>query len=146
VRLVLVSSTVCFGRTFMVFPRIFEARSTHVHRLLLDTHHPAVFPAVIRPWCWKLQSCRSPKLGAWSSRARAPLLSDCACRPRSAFSGWAWRRPGSTATDLLLVASGCGACSHSGEAASLFHCRQLFRVFCLCVVYSSCYYVQFAYV
>jgi hypothetical protein len=106
----LVSSTVCFGWTFTVFPQIFEARSTHVSWLLLDTCHPAAFPADFRPWCQKLRSCRSPELGAWSSCARAPLLSNCVCRPCFTFSGRAWRRLGSTAMDLLLGASSCGAC------------------------------------
>jgi hypothetical protein len=62
VRLALVSLTVCFGRTFTVFPRIFEARSTHVRWVLLDTRHPAAFLAVFRPWCQKLRSCGSPEL------------------------------------------------------------------------------------
>jgi hypothetical protein len=135
-----VSSTVCSGRTFMVFPRIFEARSTHVRRLLVDTGHPAVFPAVFRPCCQKLRSCWSSKLGAWPSRARASLFSFCACRPRSTFSGRAWRRLGSTATDLLLGVSGCNACPTCAvtpvKPSPYSTAGEFFRVFCLYVVYS----------
>jgi len=135
-----VSSTVCSGRTFMVFPWIFEARSTHVRRLLVDTCYPAVFPAVFRPCCRKLRLCRSSEFGAWPSRARVSLFSVCACRPRSTFSGRAWRRLGSTATDLLLGASGCGPCPTRAvtpvKPPPYSTAGEFFRIFCLCVVYS----------
>jgi hypothetical protein len=135
-----VSSTVCSGRTFMVFPWIFEAKSTHVRQLLVDTHHPAVFPAVFRPCCRKLRSCWSSELGAWPSCARASLFSVCACWPRSTFSGRAWGRLGSTTTDLLLGASGCGACPTRAitpvKPPPYSTADNFLRVFCLCVVYS----------
>jgi len=87
----LVSSTVCFGWIFIVFFSDFEARSTHVRRLLLDTRHPATFPVVFRPCYRKHRSCQLPVLSAWPSRARGSSLSDCAWKPRSTFSGRAWR-------------------------------------------------------
>jgi hypothetical protein len=105
-----VSSTACFWPDFLGFSLIFEAKSTHVRRLLVDTRYPAEVPAVFRPGCWKLRSCRSLELGAWPSRARASLFSICACRPRSALFGRAWRRLGFPALDLRPGASGCGAC------------------------------------
>jgi len=89
----------------------FEARSTHIRRLLLDTRHSAAFPVVFRPYRRKYWSCVSPELGAWSLRARESLLSNCAWRSCSAFAGRAWLCLGSTASNLLLGASGVGACS-----------------------------------
>jgi len=59
-----VSSTVCFGSILSVFSFDFEARSTHIRRLLLDTRHLAAFPVVFRPFCQKYGSCGLPKLGA----------------------------------------------------------------------------------
>jgi len=85
----LVSLTLCFGQILSVFSSIFEAISTHICQLLLDTRHPAAFPVVFRLYCRKYWSCGSPELGAWSSRARESLLSNCTWRPRSAFSGHA---------------------------------------------------------
>jgi len=69
--------TLAFKAKFF-FLSDFEAKSTHIHRLLLDTRHPAVFPVVFRPYCRKYRPRGSPEIGAWSSRARESLRSDCA--------------------------------------------------------------------
>jgi len=126
---------------FHCFSRIFEAKSAHVCQLLLDTRYLAVFPVVLRPCCRKHRSCRSLELSTWSSRTREPLLSDCASRPRSAFSGRAWQRLGSTASDLLLGASGGSTCptrtATLAKSASLLHYQRLFLgcflPLCLCI-------------
>jgi len=76
----------------------------------VDTRYPAEVPAVFRPGCWKIQSCRSSEFGSWPSRARTSLLIIRACRSHFALCGRAWRRLGSPASDLRPGASGCGAC------------------------------------
>jgi hypothetical protein len=72
--------------------------------------------------------------------ARASLFSVCACRPRFALSGRAWRRLGSPTTDLLQGASGCGACPTRAvtpvKLPPYSTAGDFFRVFCLCVVFS----------
>jgi hypothetical protein len=107
---------------------------------MVDTRYPAEVPAVFRPGCRKLWSCRSSELSAWPSRARASLFSVCMCRPRSALSGRAWRLLGSSATDLLPGASGCGACPTRAvtpvKLPPYSTAGDFSRVFCLCVVFS----------
>jgi predicted MFS family arabinose efflux permease len=68
-----------FGRILSVFFFSgFEAKSTHIRRFLLDTRHLAAFPVAFHPYRQKYWSRASPELGAWSSRAKESLLSDCA--------------------------------------------------------------------
>jgi hypothetical protein len=124
-----------FWPDFLGFSLIFEVRSTHARWLLVDTHYLTEVPTVFRPGCWKIRSCRSSELGAWPLRARTSLLIIRACRSRSALSGRAWRRLGYPASDIRPGACGCGAC-HSGESAPFSTAGDLFRVFCLCVVFS----------
>lgn len=123
-----------------VFLSVFEARSTHISRLLLNTHHPAVFPVVFNPYCREFRQRGPLEIGAWSSRAREFLCFDCAWRPRSVVLSRPCRRLGSTASDLLLGAFGVGACSTRAAAPAKFwpflHCRgPALGVFCRCVVY-----------
>jgi len=56
-----------FGRFFIVFYQMFEARSTLVRRFLLDTRPLAEFSVAVRPCC---RSHRSPEFGSWPARAR----------------------------------------------------------------------------
>jgi len=48
------SSTRFFGRIFLLFALILEARSTLIRRLLINTHPLATFPVVFLPCCRKL--------------------------------------------------------------------------------------------
>jgi hypothetical protein len=80
-------------------------------------------------WFGLCRSCRLLELGTWPSRARESSLFVCVWRPRSAFSGCALWCLGSTASDLLLGASGDSACRTRAailaKLASLLHCRWL---------------------
>lgn len=106
----------------------------------MDTRYPAEVPAVFRPGRWKLRPCRSSELGAWPPRARTSLLIIRACRQRSPLSG-----PCLAASRFSGVGSSAGCVRmrpvshtrrHSGDSAPFSTAGVLFRVFCLCVVFS----------
>jgi hypothetical protein len=105
-----VSSIGFFGRFFTVFLLILEARSTRLHRFLIDTRPPIAFPGVFRPCRRKHRSYRSLVIGAWCTRAWELSAPWCACGHAPPFFGPCSMASGSLASDLRLGGSSDGAC------------------------------------
>jgi hypothetical protein len=133
-----VSSSVCFLAGFSLFLfQIFDARSTHIRRLLLDTRRSAEFSVAVRSCCRSHRSRRSSEFGAWPARAREPFLFDVRDGHVLSFSGlarWEW---GLRRFVIWLGGSGDGACCHAPPSlAKLGRVSSIGTVlnFCLCIL------------